>query len=176
MTPLLLARLGIDGDALPLALTVSQTTEVATLALLPWFLGRMGLRWTMLLGISAWTVGMATFAVGQPVALVLGALTTQGLFIGCFLVAGQVFVNRQSAPDVRASAQGLVVLIAGAGLLVGHLLTGWVRQLTQDDFHIAFLPAVLASAALVVVFMTGFTVRAGLARDTDSLVSRQEMT
>ena len=112
----------------------------------------------------------------QPVGLVVAAMTTQGLFIGCFLVAGQVFVNRQSAADTGASAQGLIVVIAGAGLLAGHLLVGWIRELTQDDFHLAFLPAAIASAVLVIVFLTGFSARASRLPETDSLVSSQEMT
>lgn len=176
MAPLLLEQLGIQSADLPIALTASQSTEVATLAVLPWLLGRLGSRSTMLLGISAWTLGMAAFAVGQPVGLVLAAMTTQGLFISCFLVAGQVFVNRQSAADVRASAQGLIVLIAGAGLLAGHLLVGWIRELTDDDFHLAFLPAAVASAVLVIVFLTGFSVRPNRPAEADSLVSSQEMT
>lgn len=176
MTPLLLERLGVERDLLPVVLTASQTTEVATLAVLPWLLGRLGLRSTMLLGITGWTLGIAAFVVGQPMTLVVGAVTMQGLFIGCFLVAGQVFVNRQSAPDVRASAQGLMVPIAGAGLLAGHLVVGWIRLLTQDDFHWAFLPAAVASVVLVIVFLAGFRARTAVVAEGDSLVSSQEMT
>jgi MFS family permease len=176
MTPLLLGRLGVERDVLPVVLTASQSTEVVTLAVLPWLLGRLGFRTTMLLGITGWTLGLAAFVVGQPVMLVVGAVTMQGLFIGCFLVAGQVFVNRQSGPDVRASAQGLMVLIAGAGLLGGHQVAGWIRLLTDDDFHWAFLPAAVASVVLVVVFLAGFTLRSGGVAEGDSLVSSQEMT
>jgi MFS family permease len=176
MTPLLLERLGIQRSMLPLVLTASQTTEVATLAMLPWLLGRLAFRATMLVGIGAWTAGVAAFVVGQPVSLVLAAVTMQGLFIACFLVAGQVFVNRHSAPDFRASAQGLMVLIAGAGLLGGHLLVGWIRLLTEDDFHLAFLPAAIASVVLIIVFLTGFTAQTAVVREEDALVSSQEMT
>jgi MFS family permease len=146
------------------------------LAMLPWLLGRLAFRATMLVGIGAWTAGVAAFVVGQPVSLVLAAVTMQGLFIACFLVAGQVFVNRHSAPDFRASAQGLMVLIAGAGLLGGHLLVGWIRLLTEDDFHLAFLPAAIASVVLIIVFLTGFTAQTAVVREEDALVSSQEMT
>jgi MFS family permease len=176
LTPLLLAQLGVNRDVLPMTLTVAQSTEVATLAVLPWFLARFGTRGTMAVGLGAWTVGLGAFAVGQPVSLVVSAMTTQGLFIGCFLVAGQVFVNRQSAPDVRASAQGLMVLIGGVGLLAGHLLVGQVRNLTQDNFGLAFVPPACASAVLVVVFLTAFTTRRVPGPGPNSLVSGQEMT
>jgi hypothetical protein len=176
MTPLLLEQLGVQRDALPMTLTVAQSTEVATLAVLPWLLGRLGTRGTMTLGIGAWTVGLCAYAVGQPVALVVIAMSTQGLFIACFHVAGQVFVNRHAAPNTQASSQGLFVLIGGVGLLAGHLLVGEVRTLTQDNFALAFVPAACASAVLVVVFLTGFTTRRVSGRSPNSLVSSQEMT
>lgn len=176
MTPLLLESLGVDRAALPMAMTVCQTTEVVTLALLPWLLGRLGVKATMGLGAAAWTVGMASYAIGRPVALVVGGMAMHGLFICCFLVAGQVFVNRVSAQDVRASAQGLLVLFGGVGLLAGHALVAAVRQWTGDDYPLSFLPAAAIAAVLVTLFLTGFTTRVRPAGDAAPLASSQEMT
>jgi MFS family permease len=176
MTPLLLEDLGIQRDLLPTVTTVAQTTEVATLALLPWLLRRVGTRATMVLGIGSWTLGVTVYAIGRPTELVVAALATQGLFIGCFLVAGQMFVNRQSLPDVRASAQGLMVLIGGAGLLLGHFLVGWVRVLTADHFSLAFLPAAIASGILIMVFVRGTTPARGAIAASETLVSSREIT
>jgi MFS family permease len=175
MTPLLLAALGVQRDMLPGVTTIGQTTEIAMLALLPWLLRRFGTRITMIAGAVTWTIGMSALAVGRPLGLVIAALTTQGVFIGCFLVAGQMFVNRQSTRDVRASAQGLVVLISGAGLLAGHLSVGLVRQWTQEDYPLAFLPAACVSVVLVGVFLAGTVTARGVAVQEDSLVSPREI-
>ena len=40
-----------------------------------------------------------------PLWFVLSALPTSGAFICCFVIAGQVFVNRQATHDIRASTQ-----------------------------------------------------------------------
>jgi MFS family permease len=177
LTPLMLAQLGVEREVLPIVLTISQSTEIATLALLPWLLGRLGGKATMTLGIAAWTLGLAVYAVGQPVGLVVAALSTSGVFICCFLVAGQVFVNRLSAPGVRASAQGLLVWISGTGLLAGHLLVGEARNIwTGDDLHLAFLPAAMASAVLLVVFVGGFRAAPRPKPLPESLVTSREMT
>jgi MFS family permease len=175
LTPLLLEQLGVGRDVMPMALTAGQSTEVAMLAVMPWLLGRLGARTTMAFGIGAWALGMVAYAVGQPVSLVVAAMTTNGVYICGFLIAGQVFVNRQSAPDVRASAQGLIVWIGGVGLLIGHLLVGEVRELTGDDFRLAFLPPACVSVVLVVVFLTGFTSGAPPAAPVDSLVTSREI-
>ena len=175
MTPLLLARLGVPRDLLSTVTTLSQTTEIATLACLPWLLRRFGTRATMIGGTVAWTLGVSALAVGRPVGLVAAALTTQGVFIGCFLVAGQMYVNRQSTRDVRASSQGLVVLISGAGLLAGHLAVGLVREWTHEDFPLAFLPAAVVSVVMVAVFLMGTTAARAASKPAESLVSSREI-
>jgi nucleoside transporter len=157
LNPLLLRELEVPERLISAALTISQSSEIATLALLPFFLTRLGLRTTMVLGITSWTVGLGVLAWGEPLALVLTALATHGVYICCFLVAGQVFVNRHAGHHFRASAQGMIQLISGLGLLSGHLLVGWLRQRTGDNYALVYAPAAFGAAGLVVLFALGFT-------------------
>ena len=54
-------------------------------------------------------------AAGQSAApLMVGALGFNGLCVTGFLVAGQVFVNRQASAEVRASVLGLLTFVNGA--------------------------------------------------------------
>ena len=92
---------------LPAALTLSQTTEIASLALLPALLQRLGLRGMMGLGLAAWLAGMTAMAVGRPPALVLGSLAMSGVYVTGFLIAGQVYVNGLAEESARASAQSV---------------------------------------------------------------------
>jgi hypothetical protein len=103
-----------------------------------------------------WTAGMTIYAVGRPTPLVVAGLATHGAFICCFLIAGQVFVNRQANDGIRASAQGLVVLVSGSGLFAGNLLVGLIRDWTADDFRLAYLPAVVTAGTLSAIFLLGF--------------------
>jgi hypothetical protein len=156
VTPLLLAHLGIPRPWVMPTLTIAQATEVATLAILPVLLLRLGLRGTMLVGLIAWTAALAVLTVGEPLWLVVSSLTLNGLCVCCFLVAGQVFVNSQARGDIRASAQGLLSLINGLGLLAGNLFVGWVRNLVERRFPPTFAAALAITVVLIVVFTVGF--------------------
>jgi MFS family permease len=156
MTPLLLEARGAPPKWLPTILTIAQSLEVATLALLPVFLVRLGQKGTMVLGLAAWTLALAVFSLKLSGAAVAAALCLHGIFISCFLVAGQLYVNRLAHQDARASAQGLVQLINGLGLFAGNLLVGVVRSWASDDFTWVFLPPAVGATVLLVLFVAGF--------------------
>src|SRR5262249_39167552 len=126
-TPLLLDHLGVSREWLTPTMTVAQTTEVASLAVLPVLLLRLGVRGIMLLGLGAWFAAMCILAVGRPLELVVASQVLNGLFVTGFLIAGQVYVNTLADDDFRASVQGLFTCINGLGGLTGHLLAGWLR-------------------------------------------------
>ena len=177
LNPLLLDKLNVDPKLSSLYLTIAQSSEVLFLYLLPILLLRFGTKTIMMLGGISWTLGLALLSIGAPVSLVLTSLVTHGVFICCFFIAGQVFVNRQATHDIRASAQGLLLLISGSGLLLGHLLVGWIRDLTDDQFGIAYLIAAILAAALVALFLAGFTgTRSTAISPQEMLVPDSEIT
>lgn len=155
-TPLLLVHLGIPPPWLPPALTLAQSLEVVCLALLPMFLLRFGLRGTMVVGLAAWALAMGVLAWGEPLGLVVASLGLHGVTICCFLVAGQVFVNRRARGDVRVSVQALLTCISGSGLLMGNLSVIAVRNLAGGDFSQTFAVPALLTAALLALFLAGF--------------------
>src|SRR5262249_32810466 len=128
LTPLLLEQRGLPKWWLPVTLTVAQWSEVITLALLPMLLLRLQVRGTLFLGLVASAGALTAQARPRPLGLLVTALRLNGICIACFVVAGQLYVNRQARSDVRASAQGLFTFINGVGLLLGHVGVGWVRQ------------------------------------------------
>jgi hypothetical protein len=155
-TPLLLGRLGMREDATALTLTLAQASEVLTLGLLPMFLLRLGLRGTMVMGLGAWTAAFWLLAAGRPLALVVGSLALNGLFVGGFLVAGQMFVNRTAGSGLRASAQALVTFVNGAGQFAGHLLVGQLRGPGGEDLPGVFRLGAVLTSGLLVVFLAAF--------------------
>ena len=160
MTPLLLESLlegqGVSTAWLPTLLTLGQSLEIVALGILPFLLLRLGVKGTLLVGILAWTGALAVLAIGEPFGLVVASLGLHGIYITCYLVAGQVFVNRHAQKDIRASAQALLQFLNGVGLLTGHLLVGWVRAAEASRFSPVFAGAAILSGTLVVVFMLGF--------------------
>ncbi len=156
VNPLLFKSLGFTDRWLPTILTIAQSTEVVMLLALPWLLKTFDLKPTMIVGLASWTLGLTVLAVGQPAWLVAPSLAAHGVFICCFLISGQVFVNKQADRDIRASAQGLLHWISGSGMLTGNLLVGLLRHLTDDYFPAIYAPAALTSAGLLAVFVVCF--------------------
>lgn len=156
MTTLLIKGLIDDSAALPAIMSVAQTTEVATLATLPFILERFGQKQTMMLGITSWFFALVALAIGGPAALVIPSLMLHGLYICCFLIAGQVFVNRIAQHDFRASAQGILVLTNGLGQFVGNFLVGALRDQTDDNYARTFLPAAIGIGMLTIYFALNF--------------------
>lgn len=155
-TVLLLEKLGIGDEWKAATMTIAQSTEVLTLGLLPWLLARWGQRRVMLIGAGAWALAMAVMMVGRPVTLVVASLGLNGLYITCFFVAGQVFVNSHASQDVRASVQALISFTTGVGMLAGYGLSGWVRDLAGGAFGPTFAVAAALATVAVVVFAAGF--------------------
>lgn len=156
VTPLLLDGYGVSRQALPLVLTIAQATEIASLAVLPQLLSRLGVRGTMLLGLGAWLATLLILTVGTPFALVIASMAGNGLAISGFLVAGQVFVNGRAHGDIRASAQALLQLCAGVGMLAGNLLVGGVRHAVDGAFTPTYAVGASLALALVIGFALGF--------------------
>jgi hypothetical protein len=141
----------------PIYLTIAQGPEVIFLFLLPGLLARLGGKTTMVLGAAVWTIELAALGLDLPVGVILAAFAAHGVFICCFLVAGQVFVNRQASHSIRASAQGILLFVSGSGLLLGHLLVGWIRDASGDNYRLAYLAASLLSASMAILFLAGFS-------------------
>ena len=156
LAPQLLAHLGVSKDWLGPTLTIAQSTEILSLALLPMLFLRLSIRGTMFLGTLAWTMLLLVLMIGSPLWLVIGSLSMNGLFICCFIVAGQVFVNSKARGDVRASAQALLAFINALGLLIGNLLAGWVHELFQGEFSPTFAVATIIAAVMAGMFLIGF--------------------
>jgi MFS family permease len=157
LTALLLENhLGVAKELLPAVQTLAQTTEVLTLALLPILMIRLGLKGVMLLGLTAWTLALTVFSIGQPKVLAVVSLGLHGVFISCFIVAGQLYINRLAQDNMRASAQGLMQFVNGLGLLTGHFLVGWLRGLVGTNYPTAFVPGAVVAVVVLVVFAAGF--------------------
>jgi MFS family permease len=110
----------------------------------------------MLTGLGAWVLAMIVLSIGYPLALVVPSLLLNGIFITCFSITGQVYVNSLAEGDLRASVQGLFSCVNGTGLLLGNLLAGVLRQLTGDNLPMAFLVAVGITGTMLTLFALGF--------------------
>jgi len=124
-----LGGIGLEGSSAQFAMTLGQVGEVVLMVLLWPAIRYGGMRMTIFLGILAWPVRYAIFAIGHPIGLVIAAQTLHGICYAFFFEGGMIAVEKLSHKDIRASAQGLLVFAtSGAGMLIGHFLSGQVHD------------------------------------------------
>src|SRR5690349_1780153 len=84
----------------------------------------------MLIAIFAWMFRFGLFAVGDPGAglwMLVLSMIVYGMAFDFFNISGSLFVDRESPPEIRASAQGLFMLMTnGIGAFVGGTASGYV--------------------------------------------------
>lgn len=161
LTAPFLTYIGISSARLPAVMTVAQLAEIIAMAgLLPIFLPRLGVRKCLAIGVIAWPIRYAIFAIGQPVWLVVASLALHGLGYTFFFVVGQVYVNEAATRDIRASAQSLLTLITlGLGNFLGAYFAGWI----QDYFTVKTAAATTINYAGVFLVPCALTVACALA-------------
>lgn len=121
--------IGLAPDTAQLAITIGQWGELILMLLLWPMIRYGGMRWTIFLGILAWPVRYAIFAIGHPAWLVIGSQALHGICYSFFFAGGMIAVERLAHKDIRASAQGLMVFATnGLGMLVGHFVSGQVHD------------------------------------------------
>ncbi len=125
-----LADLGVPEAWLSPTKSVSQMAEIVALAvMLPISMKTLGLRKTLVIGVIAWPLRYFIFAIGQPLWLVVLSLTFHGIGFAFVFVTSQLYVDRVSPPDIRASAQSLLTLVTlGFGNWAGTMFSGWLKD------------------------------------------------
>ena len=142
--------------------TLGQMSETIFMLLMPLMFLRLGVKKMLMLGMAAWVVRYALFAIAAPNAvfwLIALGILLHGPCYDFFFVTGQIYVDKKSTPAVRGQAQGFLVLVTyGIGMLIGAQIAGRVfnrflggaTSLTLDQWgRFWWLPAGFAAAVLV---------------------------
>jgi nucleoside transporter len=139
--------------------TLGQVSEVAFMLLVPFFLQRLGMKGTLLLGMAAWALRYVLFAYGNAGELVFLLILGIGLHGVCydfFFVSGQVFTDSKAGPRYKSAAQGLITLATyGVGMLFGFWIAGALTEAFaipggHDWRSIWLYPAAFAAVVAVV--------------------------
>ncbi len=126
-----------------LLISISQIAEAFCILLIPFFLKRYGIKNVMLIAMFAWVLRFGFFGLGDPtfpgVTLFILSCLVYGVAFDFFNVSGGLFVNAVCDEDIKASAQGLFMLMTnGLGATIGTLLAGEVVNhycsWTEDGF------------------------------------------
>ena len=106
--------------------SISQICEAVCILLIPFFLKRFGIKNVMLLAMFAWVLRFALFGAGNPampgVLLFVLSCIVYGFAFDFFNISGALYVDQETDPSMRSSAQGLfMVMTNGVGATVGTL-------------------------------------------------------
>ena len=130
-----LAQAGIANPELKM--TFGQMSEIFFMLVMPLFFARLGVKWMLVIGMLAWVVRYGLFAVGAPDAVVWMLLTGvifHGICYDFFFVTGQIYTDKAAPKEIRAQAQGMLVLFTlGLGMLIGAQIGGRVEVAYPPD-------------------------------------------
>lgn len=145
-----------------ITMSISQISETLLILAIPFFLKRYGIKTVMLMSMFAWVLRFGLFAYGDPGRLLWMIVLSNiiyGMAFDFFNISGSLFVESQADPKIRASAQGLFMLMTnGIGAVLGSSISGIVidRFFTGADgvldWHGIWLSFAAYSLLIAVLF------------------------
>lgn len=118
-------------------ISFSQISETLFILTIPFFLQRFGIKRVMLMSIFAWVFRFGLFGVGNPgpgLWLLVLSMIVYGMAFDFFNISGSLFVEKEADMKIRASAQGLFMMMTnGIGAFLGTYFSGQVVDYFTHD-------------------------------------------
>ena len=114
-------------------IAISQASETLCILLIPFCMKKFGIKKVMLIAMFAWVFRFGFFGLGNPsmpgVLLFVLSCIVYGVAFDFFNISGSLYVNENTTPDIRSSAQGVFMLMTnGLGATIGTLAAGKVVE------------------------------------------------
>ena len=117
-----------------LLISLSQISETLFILTIPFFLKKFGIKKVMLMSMIAWGLRFALFGIGNPAEglfFLILSMIVYGMAFDFFNISGSLFVEKEADPNIRASAQGLFMLMTNG---LGAMFGGWGAGKVVDYF------------------------------------------
>jgi MFS family permease len=141
-------------------MTLGQMSEIFFMLVMPVFFRKLGIKTMMLVGMAAWALRYALFAMGNNgalVAMLYAGILLHGVCYDFFFVTGQIYVDQKAPIELRAAAQGFIAFVTlGVGMLIGSWLSGTVVDAFQHQWNRIWLVPAAGAAAVLVMFAVFF--------------------
>ena len=134
----------VEMTGLPIGRTMSygQMSEIFFMLVMPFFFARLGVKWMLAVGMAAWVGRYALFAIGAPDQvrwMILIGIVLHGICYDFFFVTGQIYTDQVAPKQIRAQAQGMLVLFTlGLGMFIGAQVAGRIEAQHTTDQAKAF--------------------------------------
>ena len=145
-------------------ISLSQVSETLCILLIPFCLRKFGIKKVMLIAMMAWVFRFGFFGAGNPgsgVWLFILSMIVYGVAFDFFNVSGSLYVDQETKPEIRSSAQGLFMMMTnGFGATIGTLSAQAIVNKCVYSLPVAEQPAgwsqawyIFAAYALVVAVL-----------------------
>lgn len=119
---------GFWADNPTLLISISQCAEALCILAIPFCLKKFGIKGVMIIAMMAWVFRFGFFGIGNTgsgaIWLLLSCIV-YGVAFDFFNVSGGIYVDSQTEPSLRSSAQGLFMLMTnGIGASLGTFIAG----------------------------------------------------
>ncbi len=125
-----LTSIGFEQKWIMPIMSIGQIAEILTMAVLGFFLSRLGWRLTMIIGILGHAVRFAVFAFLPDIpAVIIAVQVLHGICYAFFFATVYIFVDEFLPKDIRSSTQGLFnFMILGAGPFVANSFAPYLHD------------------------------------------------
>jgi NHS family xanthosine MFS transporter len=147
-------------------MSISQISETLFILAIPFFLKRFGIKKVMIISMFAWVLRFGLFAYGNPgdgLWMIILSCIVYGMAFDFFNISGSLFVETQSDASIRASAQGLFMMMTnGVGAILGSAVSGIVIEEyftnadRTKDWNGIWLSFALYALIVAILFMIFF--------------------
>ena len=115
-------------------MSISQMSETLFILAIPFFLKRFGIKKVMLISMFAWVLRFVLFGFGNPAEMLWMIILSNivyGMAFDFFNISGSLFVETQTDSSIRASAQGVFMMMTNG---FGAIFGSWTSGLLIDNF------------------------------------------
>ena len=150
-------------------MSFGQMSEIFFMLVIPLLFRRLGVKYMLLIGMFAWFVRYALFAMGMGeegrLLIYLGILL-HGVCYDFFFVVGFIYTDRIAGDKVKGQAQSMVVMFTyGIGMLLGSQISGALYnnlvagQVSAQNWALFWWIPAVAAAVITVIFFFSFKYR-----------------
>lgn len=143
-------------------MSISQISETLFILAIPFFLKRFGIKKVMLFSMLAWVLRFGLFGYGNPAEglwMIILSCIVYGMAFDFFNISGSLFIETNTDPSIRSSAQGLFMMMTnGVGAFLGSKISGlaidtyFTRNEGTKDWHSIWISFAIYSLIVAILF------------------------
>ena len=147
-------------------ISISQISETLFILAIPFFLKKFGIKRVMLFSLIAWFLRFGLFAYGNPTDglwMIILSCIVYGMAFDFFNISGSLFIEQNTSPTIRSSAQGIFMMMTnGFGAIIGSLTSGYLIEHYftlsngKNDWQSIWLAFALYALVIAVLFAVLF--------------------